>query len=1854
VIIGSKFGQHEPLTTRLHNLVRSYPKGLGILKEFIQNADDAEADEIVFVIDEQEYEVTGLPDSMHWLHTTPALLVYNNKSFSDRDIKGIQDIGDSGKSLSLGKTGRFGLGFNSSYNVTDVPCFFTRNELYFFDPHFQTIPEASVESPGRSFRVDELIGAKWPLLDAFLPFAGNGYEFDGTVFRLPFRSTQQASNSRIKKDAYTVSDALEAVNELQQMGSAILLFLKNVRRLKVEHRKRDGSVLCLLSIHATNFNEIVKSRAEVNTLLSSPDPDCILGELSERGSVYSSCRHEYLITENEIQRTETWRVIDGFFVDDKHEVINACRKILDKEEKALPYAGTAWSLDSDRQSAGRLFCFLPIPMQTSMPVQINGYFDLDESRQNMFLDRSAHGSDRLRVDWNRILLQTSVAMAYVQLLEELRLDIGIIGIDSYCRAFPTASTNEGGWEYWLTATFYPQAAIAPLIWISGGTQWRALSETRSLPHALLSMADLLVAEDFLPIPFPSLPHHLRHGFTICDIDVPELTPHELRIQLKEQRDVDCPLHIAPRACLRKRDYIEQIFRFCLSDYPENDISGLPLAIDSRGHLRTLGFTVSPLYLAGKSWDLEVFWDRQNWFVDFDFANNVGLSEAKGAKLFDMDSERFVSELAAYVSAQNANEDLRMKEGAFGSLTDTWLRAVFKRLIESDLSKLKSEVNKIPLIPDQNRVLHSMGSAATPLLSRGSKELRRALNELSVPLVQGVSDELFQLLLDFSRKEDCLWTVTPRDLIDTLECQCEEILQSYEKVTDAQRALLDYFSKEESLADIQKFTDRQKTLRGLKIFPTAEGRLVNLEDSAYVPQEFKFPTVNFDVVLLDDGHKHQWRGLFDLLNVPELSRARLIREVLLPCFADLEPTARIEASSWLRDNLSFAQSEDESKTPDNLFEEVRNAPIIVCEDGTLRPPKSVYQPESKLANDILGDQAAFPDMLETYAQNHDRWLEFFRQLDMPIEPRIADVVTYVRKLVSNAPGKENSGRLQTVYNFVRGRVDSEIQYQNELSYELSEAIDELAEIAWIPLRNEAGDLLCFSAPKEAYGCPRDIYFPRVGQLVASQAYITVLRPEPSKIVREAMGFPIKPPVELVVHHFEQVLALCSTEEAMPNEGILVRALAQIYRFFGGEAPKEPDAPEDTIEERDNDGAEDLETKFSEIPCIWDQKEKRFWRPSHVFSDNVQYMDPWRRTVRNNDDAIERGYEALGRKQSPTIGDWKQVLKEMSENRCADSQGEVTVVIREVVRRIVEDLNQQGIVDDEVLVPTRRGGLVPAKAVYLADAPWYESMLDSLDVPLLSSSVSGIWGIQRVLGIPSLAASIEQRLIEYPAVSDLMQERTQCSNLESLLRSNELIFGLRRLLRHEGHEVSSHSLSYLQQINVKCVKSIRTCLYLQTDGSERLIGDAEAEFYLDEENMVAMLAEHRRKYFHDDLADLLNRTLKDNSLMNLAPLVRILGYSPDEISETLDALKIRKYTFDVDEECMDQDEIAPQEFPDYDVEEMERGNDVATEECIAPVQIVDSDIAEVEIVDEQAKPSLNDSESGKRMDRPSEPSTATRPQSSFSGQSTASPGNAHFSGQYVNDGSPGSESHIPGSSQRQYVDMEKQGSGDGTSRTQRESISGSHRPSTQRRLVSYVSHTNNDSESGSTGTVDNDRQLQIGELAVRIVIEHEKRIGREARPMAHLNAGYDVIAEGLDEKRYIEVKGTEAAWGERGVSMTATQFFYARKNPGRDHWLYVVEGVLSSTPRIYKIHNPSELVDRFIFDGGWKQIAESDDAEKIEILPPAQGDEVLFNGVFVGIVESTLPFGKFPLVIYRDLEGNQQKKRLADITVRAKQT
>ena len=94
------------------------------IQEVIQNADDARATHVKFVLDRRD-----LPTLSQCLvdHTVqeelrrfrgPALLAYNNAVFSESDWEGIQNLQQSGKAKDLFKVGKFGIGFNSVYHIT--------------------------------------------------------------------------------------------------------------------------------------------------------------------------------------------------------------------------------------------------------------------------------------------------------------------------------------------------------------------------------------------------------------------------------------------------------------------------------------------------------------------------------------------------------------------------------------------------------------------------------------------------------------------------------------------------------------------------------------------------------------------------------------------------------------------------------------------------------------------------------------------------------------------------------------------------------------------------------------------------------------------------------------------------------------------------------------------------------------------------------------------------------------------------------------------------------------------------------------------------------------------------------------------------------------------------------------------------------------------------------------------------------------------------------------------------------------------------------------------------------------------------------------------------------------------------------------------------------------------------------------------------------------------------------------------------------------------------------------------------------------------------------------------------------
>ena len=95
-----------------------------LTQEMIQNADDAKATEVKFILDHRQ--LSTLSPSLVGPHAQgllgrfqgPALLAYNDAAFSEKDWEGIQNLQQSGKAKDPFKVGKFGIGFNSVYHIT--------------------------------------------------------------------------------------------------------------------------------------------------------------------------------------------------------------------------------------------------------------------------------------------------------------------------------------------------------------------------------------------------------------------------------------------------------------------------------------------------------------------------------------------------------------------------------------------------------------------------------------------------------------------------------------------------------------------------------------------------------------------------------------------------------------------------------------------------------------------------------------------------------------------------------------------------------------------------------------------------------------------------------------------------------------------------------------------------------------------------------------------------------------------------------------------------------------------------------------------------------------------------------------------------------------------------------------------------------------------------------------------------------------------------------------------------------------------------------------------------------------------------------------------------------------------------------------------------------------------------------------------------------------------------------------------------------------------------------------------------------------------------------------------------------
>ena len=521
--IGEEFGQEEKLTTRLNRLLEDYKDGLAVLKELLQNADDAGATEVKFLYDERTNKdaMTCLIDEGMKKCQGPALWVYNDATFKAEDFVNITKLNEATKVHSTEKIGRFGLGFNAVYNLTDVPMFVSKNYFVIFDPNTSHLGTAiNNKKPGMKIDLNKDVRKLQTFRNQFKPFNGvfgcdlslakDDYSYNGTLFRFPLRTREQAAVSKISDKCYDDHEMRKLLEMFIEKANTVLLFTQNVFRVgmyflpkssgqnlqpllmfQVNKSLAQGGILRELSFPIALPDTSHKLTAEQKKLM-------VQSNFLQASSKFKSLPESKTAKQSEFPESSI--IIDvecfltqfgaSFFQKEKPSggkreswlIVSSmgCGESLEFSESdssLLPSGGVAaqlFSLDCKTflptpAKSGTVFCYLPLPIHSGLPVCINGAFAVDSNRRRLQGkledDKTCYGEE-----WNNVLMADSVSSAYLSLLEDIKKIVPKDGSYVYHSLWPRAFDVTEQCQS-IAKSFYKQIANGTNALFFNGRKW---------------------------------------------------------------------------------------------------------------------------------------------------------------------------------------------------------------------------------------------------------------------------------------------------------------------------------------------------------------------------------------------------------------------------------------------------------------------------------------------------------------------------------------------------------------------------------------------------------------------------------------------------------------------------------------------------------------------------------------------------------------------------------------------------------------------------------------------------------------------------------------------------------------------------------------------------------------------------------------------------------------------------------------------------------------------------------------------------------------------------------------------------------------------------------------------------------------------------------------------------------------------------------------------------------------------------------------------------------------------------------------------------------------------------------------
>ncbi|XP_040182902.1 sacsin-like [Rana temporaria] len=1056
----SEFGAREKLTIRIKNLIKEYSSKKDILKELIQNADDCEASEIHFVLDCRTHQTKRTFGDRWNKLQGPALCVYNNKIFKSKDIDGIQQLGIGGKEDRLDKTGKFGLGFNSVYHITDCPAFVTGNAtLCIFDPNLTFLESADETSPGGMFSVNNEFKITFAdVYDTFLPS-----EFkleEGTVFRLPLRMSNTVSESKISEQTSTLDDIRSMCKELKNDADNMILFLNNIRRIHFSEIATNGCIKEILSIESkmddcdkkefSSFQQKFSKLAGNSANFSDTPPFQVIYRLQ--------------IARNDSSRATNWLIAKQVGT----EGLDTLKKVSNRlHQSIIPHGAVAAYLPisghlSDRllmNWKGRAFCTLPFPLETGLPVHVNANFIVDSARRGICIE----DGDSPKTEWNEFLLSDIIAPLYCCVLKRLckiftklkgeplifpNVDSSSWFLNSYFAHFPAVKISvPPQWqtlvkEVYLTI-FKSKAQVIPtykehevkesgmistvrVLWSSIGKP-SILEEPFFLPQEQYKIIGNVLQNIKMHIAFGGFMDFLCKEFKSAGVPVVELSPQTLCEFLRHcQLLPDGQVLPAPVSVslFRNVESCKKILAYCLKDCSQNpvDLQGVPLLVTVDGMLRSFERN-DPKFFSGFS---ELFPEESNQFSTFQdsFLMESGFLEPLTLENSVCFVKRHLGPLHDLSSSKSKCGLTLSKE------KESWLKKLWK-FFKSEIFKQEKDGRKAhfeTIVSDYEHwaILPVCYEQEPKILSFAH------VKDTIFPLRSDIAK--YMLKLEFPELN---LSLLPHDLVDFFKPYLIDpenvgsVLEHLSLRTDLKWELLEGLDLDMILAwilsQLQKQTNQKniKDLQCLPLFETFDGkrRRLNGCQKIYILHtalklgSLELSEINSQTAFLKKNSLNEQASR--IMNIPIINGLQLITEFLL---FHLEFLSENQLLGVLELVMKLQSSPAFQSNKELIFHSLRHVKLIRSKEGVLEPVSYFYDHTVKLFSTFgLQDYFVPSDVLKMFERFKSPFEKLLLELGIKRYFTEYDVIRFATQVEKEAkmmvPSKSLTAKAKELFAYL---------------------------------------------------------------------------------------------------------------------------------------------------------------------------------------------------------------------------------------------------------------------------------------------------------------------------------------------------------------------------------------------------------------------------------------------------------------------------------------------------------------------------------------------------------------------------------------------------------------------------------------------------------------------------------------------------------------------------------------------------------------------------------------------------------------------------------------------------------------------